>query len=309
MIGSGLVHHLNDLNQTDLLLVDHIENTDKWKNLVGKKFSDIIGPHQLFELLKNQSQEIQAIIHLGACSDTMETNGDYLLENNYRFTIRLADFALNAGIRFIYASSAATYGDGSLGFSDDEAMLESLRPINMYAFSKHLVDLWMKKQNVLDKVASLKYFNVFGPNEYHKGRMSSMVLKMNHLVKKEGVIRLYKSNHPKYLDGDQCRDFIYLKDAVRMTAAFLENDIGGIFNIGLGIPTTWNDLARSLFDALELKGKIDYIDMPDSLLNQYQNYTCAKMDKFNRLFQIPKTPIQDAVKEYVQEYLIKDARW
>ncbi len=314
MIGSGVVRHLNDLGFGDLILVDDLKQSDKWKNLIGKKFVDLISRHKLFEWLSGRESEVGAIFHLGACSDTMEANGDYLLENNFRFSTRLAEWALKAEKRFIYASSAATYGDGSQGFSDNEDALEELKPINMYAFSKHLVDLWMKREGVLNRVVGLKYFNVFGPNEYHKGRMASMVLKMTHIAREEGTIRLYKSNDPeRFADGEQCRDFIYLKDAVKMTCALLQpqcRSIAGIYNIGLGKPTSWNSLASYLFQALEKKTQIAYIDMPIELNRQYQNYTCAETSKFNKILDsIPMTPIHDAVREYVQEFLLNDQRW
>lgn len=314
MIGSGVVRHLNDLGRTDLLLVDDLKTSDKWKNLVGKRFIDLISRHKLFEWIQGRGTEVDAVIHLGACSDTMETNADYLMDNNFRFSIRLAEWALGANKRFIYASSAATYGDGSRGFSDDEASLDDLRPINMYAYSKHLVDLWLKRQGALRQAVGLKYFNVFGPNEYHKGRMASMVLKMTHIAQNEGTIRLYKSNEPeRFADGEQCRDFIYLKDAVRMTCTLLEpahRAVAGIYNIGLGETTTWNALANALFQALDKKTQIAYIDMPPELNRQYQNYTCADMRKFNKIFNhIARQPIPTAVREYVQDYLLKNERW
>ncbi|MBM3184501.1 MAG: ADP-glyceromanno-heptose 6-epimerase [Chlamydiae bacterium] len=314
MIGSGLVRYLNNLGKIDLILVDDLKKTDKWKNLVGKQFIDLISRHQIFDWLEGRQDEIDAIFHMGACSDTMATDCDYLMENNFRFSIRLAKWALKWNKRFIYASSAATYGDGSRGFSDDESGLEELHPINMYAYSKHLVDLWMKREKVLDRVVGLKYFNVFGPNEYHKGRMSSMVLKMTHIATKGDPIHLFRSNEPeKFADGEQCRDFIYLKDAVRMTVSFLDpkaKHIGGVFNIGMGEATTWNALAGALFNALNLAPKITYVDMPSELKGQYQNYTCAKMDKFYQVFpQFSKTSMKEAVSEYVQDFLIKHERW
>jgi ADP-L-glycero-D-manno-heptose 6-epimerase len=185
----------------------------------------------------------------------------------------------------------------------------------MYGFSKHLVDCWMKRQGVLRQVVGLKYFNVFGPNEYHKGRMASMVLKMTQKAKDDGVIGLYKSNDPhRFADGDQCRDFIYLKDAVRMTCAFLNRGIGGIYNIGLGTATTWNQLATALFQALHKPLKVDYINTPPELIHQYQNYTCADMRKFHNIFStdpkvIQVTPIEASVREYVQTYLLRQGRW
>ena len=318
MIGSGAVRHLNNLGHQNLLLVDDLKKGEKWKNLLGKQFVDLISRSQIFEWLKGRDDEVDAFIHLGACSDTTEMDGDYLLENNFRFTIRLAEWALKRKKRFIYASSAATYGDGSCGFSDNVAELETLRPLNMYGFSKHLVDLWMKREGVLDQVVGLKYFNVFGPNEYHKGKMASMVLKMTHKANDEGTIGLYKSNEPKrFANGDQCRDFIYLKDAVRMTCAFLEpryRQTAGIFNIGYGQPTTWNQLATALFQALSKPAHILYIDMPPELNRQYQNYTCADMRKTHKIFStdpkiIQMTPIKESVHEYVREYLLRHVGW
>lgn len=315
MIGSGVVRHLNDLGEENLLLVDDLGTGEKWKNLVGKRFFDLVSPSKIFEYLKGKEQEINAYIHLGACSDTTETDADYLFENNFRFTRRLAEIALSGNTRFIYASSAATYGDGALGFSDDESRLEELRPLNMYGYSKHLVDLWMKKENVLNRVVGLKYFNVFGPNEYHKGHMSSFVMKAIDGVKKGNPIKLFKSNDLKnYADGEQCRDFIYLKDAVRMTCAFLlpqYQKAAGIFNIGLGKATTWNEMAKWLFDSFDKKAEISYIDMPPELHGQYQNYTCADMRKFHNIFSMTQkmTPMKDAVREYVLAYLLRSSRW
>jgi ADP-L-glycero-D-manno-heptose 6-epimerase len=318
MIGSGIVRGLNDAGKDSLILVDDLKSSDKWKNLVGKRFISILSRHKLLEWLKGRESEVDAIIHLGACSDTMETNGDYLLENNTHFSIQLAKWALSHNKRFIYASSAATYGDGSLGFSDDESFLPELRPINLYAFSKHLVDLWMLRENVFNRVVGLKYFNVFGPNEYHKGRMASMVLKMTDKVLTEGTIGLYKSNDPaRFADGEQQRDFIYLKDAVRMTLALLDpryRHLCGIFNIGQGEATTWKFLAHSLFAALSKEPNIQFIEMPPSLSLGYQNYTCADMRKFHKLFSsdpalIRPTPVKEAVFEYVQDYLVRSARW
>jgi len=309
MIGSGVVRHLNDLGLTQLLLVDDLKFAEKWKNLVGKQFVDLISKDTLFDWLEGKDSSVDAIIHLGACSDTLEKNGDYLLDNNFHYTIELAQWALNAKKRFIYASSAATYGDGSQGFTDSETDLQALRPLNMYGFSKHLADLWMQRERVLGKVVGLKYFNVFGPNEYHKGHMASMVLKMSTKAKDEGRIQLFKSNDPQFPDGEQCRDFIYVKDAVQMTCNFLHNNTSGIFNIGQGKTTTWNQLARALFKALGREPNIEYIDMPPGLAKQYQNYTCAEMTKFQNALPFATTSIEDAVKEYVQEYLLKESRW
>ena len=312
-IGSGIVRHLNDHGYTNLFLVDDIGTSEKWKNLLGKRFREIIPIQGLFSWLQGREKEITAFIHLGACSDTLENNVDYLLENNTRYTIRLAEYALKHGQRFIYASSAATYGDGLLGFQDDHDKLHSLKPLNPYGYSKHLFDLWALEHGVIDKLVGLKYFNVFGPNENHKGRMASMVYKMMPQVAKEGVIRLFKSTEPhRFPDGGQCRDFIYVKDAARMTCAFLQNDVGGIFNIGAGEPSTWNALATALFKAMNRPANIEYVEMPADLARQYQNYTCAEMTKFQKAMskeQLTQYSLEEAVRDYVQEHLAKETTW
>ena len=310
-IGSAVVRHLNNKGMQNLILVDDFKESEKWKNLVGKRFSDMISRHKIFDWLEGKEDLIEAFIHLGACSNTMEKNADYLMDNNYRFSVKLAQYALKYGHKFIYASSAATYGNGSLGFSDSHDLLGDLSPLNMYGYSKHLFDLWLLGENALDKVIGLKYFNVFGPNEYHKGDMTSMIYKMAGKVQNEGVIQLYKSTEPdKYGDGEQVRDFIYIKDAVKMTCDFLSlPNAGGIYNIGRGQTTTWNHLAKALFKALGKKTNIHYINMPLALARQYQNYTCADMNKYLGLQPMPFIDIDDAVDDYVQHYLLKNARW
>lgn len=310
-IGSCLVRHLNDQGCAHLLLVDDIKKTEKWKNLLGKTCIDFIGKEELFPFLQGREDEVRAFIHLGACSDTLETDGNYLMKNNFRFTVDLASYALTHGKRFIYASSAATYGDGSLGFDDDEERLEGLKPLNLYGFSKHFFDLWAKQQGVLKQIVGLKYFNVFGPNEYHKGRMASMIYKMLPAVQHEGVIQLFKSSEPELFgDGEQKRDFIYVKDVVHMTTAFLDTSHGGIFNIGRGEATTWNALATALFKALGKPPRIEYVEMPESLKKQYQNYTCANMAKYFRLFKNPlRYTVEEGVIDCVRTYLLKGERW
>lgn len=310
-IGSGIVAYLNNLGRTDLILVDNLDHPDKVKNLQNKKYEQLISIDAFIHWLSGREGDIGAIIHLGACSDTLETDFDYLMENNTRYTMRLAEYALKNSMRFIYASSAATYGDGSLGFSDNHDLLESLKPLNLYGQSKHLFDLWAKKEGVLDQIVGLKYFNVFGPNESHKGRMASMVYKMTPLVQNEGVVRLFKSSEPdKFSDGGQCRDFIYVKDVVRMTVEFLDNLRGGIFNIGMGQPTTWNQLATAIFKAVDKPVQIEYIDMPADLARQYQNYTCGEMSKYSSGKQLSfDYDIEKGVKDYIQTYLLKEMRW
>lgn len=311
-IGSAVIRHLNDQGIDNIVVVDQLGCTETWRNLVGKRFVDIIEVPQFFDWLQGREGEIGAFIHLGACSSTVERDASFLLENNYRFTRRLADYALSNDHRFIYASSAATYGDGSQGFSDDHAGLQDLRPLNMYGYSKHLFDLWAQREGVLDKVVGLKYFNVFGPNEYHKGRMSSAVLKMTPQVQQSGKVQLFQSSEPeRFGDGEQCRDFIYVKDAARMTCEFLNNDIGGIFNVGSGVANTWISLASGVFTALQLPQNIDFVPMPEDLLGKYQNYTCAEMGKFQKhpALDAHCRPLEDSVVDYVRNYILKEQVW
>lgn len=311
-IGSGVLRHLNDQGISNIVVVDDLGHTDKWKNLVGKKFLDLLHKDQLFDWLDSRRPEVEACIHLGACSSTVETDANYLLENNYRYTLRLAEWALWNEKRFIYASSAATYGDGLLGFSDDHALLESLTPLNMYGYSKHLFDLWVKEQGVLDDVVGLKYFNVFGPNEWHKGRMCSAVVKMVPTAQQEGAVRLFRSSDPEqFADGEQKRDFLYVKDAARMTCAFLDNEATGIYNVGMGVASTWNDLTHAVFHALDLPVNIEYIDMPDDLVGKYQNYTQADMTKAQKALgeKARCQPLHDAVVDYVRQYILPENTW
>lgn len=309
-IGSGIIRHLNDHGLSNIIVVDEFGNTEKWKNLVGKRFVDVLSKHQLFDWLDGRHGDIQAFVHLGACSDTMETDASYLLENNYQYSVHLATYALTHGHRFIYASSAATYGDGSAGFSD-EADLYELAPLNMYGFSKQLFDQWAFNQGVLDEMVGLKYFNVFGPNEAHKGKMASAITRMVPSIQKGESVKLFKSNDPQYGNGEQKRDFIYVKDVARITCAFLENNAGGLFNVGSGVASSWNDLAHAVFHAMDLPAKIEYIDMPPELLNKYQNYSKADMARTHAVLEdkVQCMTLKDAVSDYIRHYLIPDKRW
>jgi ADP-L-glycero-D-manno-heptose 6-epimerase len=311
-IGSCVLRHLNDQGIRNIIVVDELGQTEKWKNLVGKQFADIIDKSQCFEWLEGRDDKIKAFIHLGACTSTVETDASYLLENNYRFTVQLAEYAIKHNKRFIYASSAATYGDGSQGFSDEENTLSRLAPLNMYGYSKHLFDLWLKNRGLLNKAVGLKYFNVFGPNELHKGRMASAITHVLPTARKEGVIRLFKSTDPhSFADGEQKRDFVYVKDVARMTCAFLENKATGIFNIGNGIAGSWNQVAKAVFKALDLPINIQYIDMPRDLIGKYQNYTCADMAKTRQALGNASScmPLEDSIIDYVRNYLIPGKIW
>ena len=243
---------------------------------------------------------------MGANSSTTEKDADHLFSNNYLYTKELAQYSLEKNIRFIYASSAATYGDGSLGFDDDDNKLETLRPLNMYGYSKQLFDLWAKKNDAFDKIVGLKYFNVYGPNEYHKGDMRSVVHKAFEQIRDTGKVKLFKSLNPKYKDGEQLRDFIYIKDAVDMTLFFLDKpNVNGLFNLGTGKARTWNDLVTAIFKSLNKPVNIEYIDLPEHLRDKYQYFTEAKMDKIKKAgFNSPITSLEDGVADYVKNYLL-----
>ncbi|MFQ5717320.1 MAG: ADP-glyceromanno-heptose 6-epimerase, partial [Nitrospinales bacterium] len=274
-IGSAIVHELNVRGVSDILVVDQAGDPEKMKNLVPLKYRELRDKDQfLKEILSRSLPKPDLILHMGACSSTTETDETYLRKNNFEYTRDLAVYALENDIRFIYASSAATYGSGGNGYSDDESELERLQPLNAYGHSKHMFDLWAKRRNALDKIVGLKYFNVYGPNEYHKEDMQSLVRKGFFQVGQTGKIRLFKSYKPDYGDGEQVRDFIYIKDAVAMTLFFAERpNVGGVFNVGTGTPRNWNDLARSIFAALGKEPNIEYIEMPESIRPQYQYYT------------------------------------
>jgi ADP-L-glycero-D-manno-heptose 6-epimerase len=311
-IGSGLIRHLNSQGIVNIVVVDDLGLDHKWKNLVGKQFIEVVPIGQFFSWVEGRREDLAAFIHLGACSDTTERNADYLLENNTRYSIKLAEYALWNDVRFIYASSAATYGDGSRGFSDSHDGLDQLEPLNMYGFSKQLFDLWALREGVLTDIVGLKYFNVYGPNEHHKGRMCSAVVKMVDQIQRDKQVSLFKSNDPEHFkDGEQKRDFIYVKDSVRMTAAFLENDLGGIYNIGTGRASSWNELAKATFKALDMEPNIQYVDMPAELTKQYQNFTQADMSKYASSPELDVTTVSldEGVGDYVRNYLSTERLW
>ena len=307
-VGSAIIWKLNQMGIEDVLVVDNLNRSDKWKNLVNRKFSDYLHKSLLIEQLnRNKFPQIDAIIHMGACSSTTERDVDYLMENNFHYSIKLAEYALDKGIRFIYASSAATYGQGEFGFSDDPDTALKLKPMNAYGYSKHLFDLWVLRSNALNKLAGLKFFNVFGPNEYHKGDMCSVIFKAFKQVNDSGQIRLFKSYRKAFADGDQQRDFVYVKDCAELVWWFLENKgINGIYNVGAGKARTWNDLAKAVFKAMGVPEKIVYIDMPEGLQDRYQYFTCARIDNLKAAnchlkFSDLETGIDDYILNYLQQ--------
>jgi ADP-L-glycero-D-manno-heptose 6-epimerase len=313
-IGSVLVHRLNSEGIKDIIIVDSLGQgvgvEGKWRNLLGKSFHDIIPKHSLMEFMKQQRHQIQSVIHLGACSSTQEMDMDFLLSNNVNYSKSIIQFCAEADIRCIYASSAATYGIGDQGFADDEAALDTLRPINPYGYSKHLVDLWARDSGLLSTAVGLKFFNVYGPNEYHKKSMRSRVLTAFPEVTATGVFKLFRSTTAEYPDGGQMRDFIYIDDCINAIWWFLNNrKLSGIFNVGTGSARSWNDLALAMFSALKLEPNISYFDMPPSLVAGYQNFTEATVQKLRATgFTVPTVSLEDGIADYVQNYLQKQLR-
>lgn len=308
-IGSALVWRLNQLGKNNIIIVDELGKDEKWKNLVALDYLDFYNK-QLFidKVDKNAiSFKIDAIIHMGANSATTEKDADHLMSNNYEYTKKLATFALNNGIRFIYASSAATYGDGANGFQDIDEKCVGLRPLNMYGYSKSLFDIRALKKGLLSKIVGLKYFNVFGPNEYHKDDMRSVVHKAFEQVRDTGKVKLFNSYHPDYKDGEQKRDFVYIKDVVDMTLFFLDKpDKNGLFNIGSGKARSWKDLVTALFTAMDKPVDIEIVDMPEYLREKYQYFTEADLGKLRKAgYSRTTTSLEDGVRDYVQTYLLK----
>jgi ADP-L-glycero-D-manno-heptose 6-epimerase len=310
-IGSTLVWALNRRGCEKIVVCDRLGTDEKWRNLTPLKFSDYVEADQLLPRLQSGAfGKFDLILHMGACSSTTEKDATYLIKNNYEFTKDLCAWSFANKARFVYASSAATYGDGSAGMNDTDSQLEKLRPLNMYGYSKQLFDLHAKRAGFLNKIVGLKYFNVFGPNEDHKGDMRSLVHKSFAQVQNENVIRLFKSYRKDFRDGEQKRDFLYVKDAVAMTLHLAANKkAGGLFNIGSGAARTWIDLANSVFAALGKKPKIEFIEMPESIRGKYQYFTQADISKLRAAgFKEKITSLEDAVRDYVQNYLVPDKR-
>ena len=308
-IGSALIWSLNRAGLQNILVCDQLGEDDKWRNLAPLQFDDYISSAKLIEYVEADSpalREIQWVFHLGACSATTELDAGYLMENNYRYTKTLCDWALPRNARFVYASSAATYGDGANGMRDDEANIESLRPLNAYGYSKQIFDCHAKHRALFSRIAGLKYFNVFGPNEWHKGDMRSLVNKAYEQVLESGKIHLFKSYQPKFKDGEQQRDFLYVKDAVDMTIHLaVTRGANGLFNLGSGEARTWIDLANAVFAALSRPTQIEFIDMPEVIRDKYQYFTQANIEKLKATgYQGPKFTLEQAVADYVQNYLV-----
>ena len=309
LIGSAIVWGLNRQGVEDILVVDHLGQSDKWKNLNALAFTDYLEKDEFRARLAAggfNGARIEGVIHMGACSSTTERNASYLIDNNFHATKELAEYCLTREIRFLYASSCATYGDGSHGYVDDESRMEELRPMNMYGYSKQLFDLWAKRRGALSKLTGCKFSNVYGPNERHKGDMRSVVLRAFEQITETGKLKLFRSYRPEYADGEQMRDFLYVKDAVDMVLFLFRNPRAtGLYNIGSGRAETWNALAAAAFEALGKPVEIEYIDMPEHLRDRYQYYTKAEMGKLKALgYDREATSLRDSVIDYIRNYLM-----
>jgi len=309
-IGSALVWALNQRGQDRVLVTDVFDRSDKWRNLVPLRFDDLLEASTVGDAIERGAlNHVHTVYHMGACSSTTETDTAYLLRNNVQYTVMLAEWALQRNIRFVYASSAATYGarEGELS---DQTDLATLRPLNPYGYSKHLFDLYASRRGYLDRIVGLKYFNVFGPNEQHKGDMRSVANKAFHQIRETGRVGLFKSYRPEFNDGEQRRDFIYVKDAVAITLHLAEERTAqGLFNVGSGESHTWRELAEAAFEGLDRTPAIDFIEMPEQLRARYQYSTRAVLDRLRATgYQQPMTPLKDAVREYLAGYLQHDRR-
>jgi len=307
-IGSCIVRQLNDAGISDIIIVDDIASTDKWKNLTNKRYTEYIHKNDFLAQLPRFAGQATHIIHMGACSATTERDFDYLHQNNFLYTKTLWNFCTEHSIRFLYASSAATYGDGKCGFDDRESICR-LSPLNGYGYSKQMFDLWAEQQcKTPPQHVGFKFFNVYGPNEYYKGSMASVVLHGYRSIQEDGVIRLFKSYRDDYRDGGQLRDFVYVKDICRVIQFMMEHsEISGLYNLGTGQARTFYDLGHAVFSALGLPDNISYIEMPDHLRPKYQYFTQAAMDKLREAgYTQPFYSLEDGVKDYVQQYLEKD---
>jgi len=305
-IGSAYLWRLNQEGRQDVLIVDNLSTSEKWRNLVGLKYQEYVQKDDfLIRLFDGEWENVEAIIHMGACSATTEQDMDYLIENNLEYTKSLSSWCIFNKVRFVYASSAATYGDGVHGFLDVNADIYKLRPENRYGYSKQLFDLHALQEGILDQIAGLKFFNVFGPNEYHKGDMKSVICKAHKQILDTGKIQLFKSYRPDYPDGGQMRDFVYVKDCVEVIHFLVNNpSVNGLFNVGTGEARTWNDVANALFTSLKKEADIEYVEMPAHIRGHYQYYTQAAHQKlFDCGYDKSFEPLEVAVDDYVTQYL------
>ena len=317
MIGSMIAWHLNtQMNFDDFVIVDDLINEQQENNFNKRKFIEYIAKDDLEKYL-NDKKNVSAVIHMGAISATTESNFNRLLQSNIRFSQALWHWCAENKVPFIYASSAATYGNGSVGYGDNESELDKLSPLNAYGYSKHFFDRWVqlelsKNQPTPPQWCGLKFFNVYGPNEYHKGRMASVAFHAFNQFKETNQIKLFKSEHPSYADGMQVRDFIYVKDAVKIIIFFLNNNnFSGLYNAGTGNAETFKALAEAVL--INTKGQpndIKYIEMPNDLKGKYQYYTQATMNKINSIgFNDNFMNLKEGVTDYLENYLLTSDRY
>lgn len=311
-IGSNLVSAIEQLNQFELVVCDTFLEEGQWQNIAKNQIDHILFPDQLFQFLEEYSHDIEAIVHMGAISSTTERNVPKIIQNNFQFSQKLWHWCVKNETRFIYASSAATYGSGENGFDDiyQPAFLEKLKPLNPYGWSKHLFDRYVAKVvynngPVPPQWAGLKFFNVYGPNEYHKGSMKSVVARFHPLVKSNQVVKLFKSHHQDYADGEQLRDFVWVGDCVDVMLWLInKTDINGIFNVGSGQARSFLDVIHQIYTSLELEPNIEFIDMPEQIRDQYQYYTQASLHNLRQAgFSKDMTSIETGVTRYVQNHL------
>ncbi|MCK5685410.1 ADP-glyceromanno-heptose 6-epimerase [bacterium] len=302
-IGSSLIHRLNCAGIDDIRIVDRLGTDSKWKNLVNLRFSDYFDCDDFISDL-DKTRKPRLIIHLGACSTTYEKDCGYLMKNNFEYSKKLCKWAIRNQIRFVYASSAATYGKGENGFCDSIETAEKLRPINPYGYSKQIFDLWLIRKGYIDKVLGLKFFNVYGPNEYHKGEMRSMVYKAYKQIVNSSKVRLFKSYNPDFKDGMQKRDFIYIQDVVEVIEKVMDNESAvGFLNVGTGNPMTFIDLTDAVFQALKKVKVLSFIDIPEDLRENYQYFTEADTKKLKQFHPEKMMSLNKAIKDYVGNYL------
>jgi ADP-L-glycero-D-manno-heptose 6-epimerase len=310
LIGSAIVRELNEQGYKNIVIADHLDCGEKWQNLRALQYVDYFEKDEMATMLTQRTlgtrYRFSVIFHLGACSDTTQVDASYLAKNNFEFSRDLADYASKVGARMIYASSAATYGDGEQGFKDDEQGICKLRPLNKYGYSKLMIDQYLLHSCNFERGAvryvGVKYSNVFGPNEYHKGKMRSMFLRCWEQINATGKVALFKSYRPEYADGEQVRDFLYVKDAAKMTIFFMNDGVEckGLYNIGFGSTRSWNDLAKAMFAAAGKPVQIEYIEMPEELRPRYQYYTCLDISKIRAAgYDAPLMTMEEAAKDYV----------
>lgn len=314
-IGSNIVAELETQGYKDIVVVDWLGSDDKWKNIAKRELAAIVAPENMLEYINEHEAQIEAIIHMGAISATTEKDVDLIIRSNFELSWKLWEFCRDNHKQFIYASSAATYGDGSLGFVDrnDLEYLNQLRPLNPYGWSKVLFDRKVSRE-VLEKrgtpkqYAGLKFFNVYGPNEYHKGGQKSVVAHIFPEVKAGNEVKLFKSYNPKYKDGEQLRDFVWVGDCVSVVMWLLKNpNVSDLFNVGTGQARSFYDLAKATWAALGKEPKIGFKDMPETLKNKYQYYTQADLSNLRaKGYNKPMTPLEEGVRQYVQDFLDKE---